>query len=112
MTMSISRQLFWAHFWSIVGMLPYAVVLTLTLAIFASANLQPRPSIPMLDPIGMLALGLLCFLFMLAVAGPQVWWIWRMTVYNPALRSKTALALRTIALVLLLSPWWITQLGL
>lgn len=92
-------------------MLPFALMLCWTLAIFSAVPGEgvTRPgAIPSLDPFAMIGLGVLTFLFMLAVAAPQLWWGWQLTSHYDGLHSTTTQVLRGLGLVLLLSPWWIT----
>lgn len=103
--MSPQRQLRWANIWTAVGLLPFALVLCWETAFFATFTPNQQPIIPMIDPIGMIGLNLMSFVFMLAIAGPQLWWAWRLTSYHDDLRSNTTLVLRIAAVVLLLSPW-------
>src|SRR5450830_21007 len=103
--MTPQRQLHWANFWSAVGMLPFGLVVSWTALFFVSTTPGKPPAIPILDPIGMIGLGIMTLLCMLAVAGPQLWWGWKLTSYYTELRSRTALVLRFTAALLLLSPY-------
>lgn len=107
--MSLDTQLKWAHFWSVVGLLPFGLLFSLTLVAVASAGLGQPGQAPLFEPFAMLGLLVVSWLFMVAVAGPQIWWVWRLTSYDTALSSPTALALRVTGLLLVAGPFVLVQ---
>jgi hypothetical protein len=106
--MNLQRQLKGANFWTAAGLLPFAVMLCWSIAALATAGPNWPPNIPILDPFAMIGLDLMSFLFMLAVAGPQVWRAWRLPSDYVDLQSKTALVLPITALMLFLTPFMLS----
>ena len=103
--MSPSVQLKWANFWTVVGITPFTVLVCWSIAALSTVVPNQPPMIRILDPFAMIALGFMSYLFMLAVAGPQVWRAWALTSYHVELRSKAALGLRIAIAVLVSCPF-------
>lgn len=64
-----------------------------------------RAIIPMIDPLGLLGLFALSYLFTAAVAGTSAAWSWDLVRASPQNRSRLALGLRLTTAALLISPF-------
>ena len=106
--MTPQRQLNLANIWTIIGLLPFTLMLCWCAALFATTVPGQLPVIPTLDPFGMIGLSLMSFLFMLIVAGPQLWWAWQLTSHYDTLRTTTAMTLRIAGVTLILTPLWLS----
>src|SRR5450830_540922 len=60
--MTPQRQLHWANFWSAVGMLPFGLVVSWAALFSVTTTPGKPPAIPILDPIGMIGLGIMTLL--------------------------------------------------
>jgi hypothetical protein len=102
--MSIRIRLVIANVLMSVGIVPLAFFVVW---LFALITVTPdhRALIPIGDPLSMIGLFVLSFLFTAAVAGISAAWSWDLARAHPESRSRIALGLRLITAALLISPF-------
>jgi len=87
-----------------VGVLPRVLILVWVAAFFALRPTGGPPAIPIIDPLGMIGLMGMTFLFGLCVAGPGAVWSWLLTHDAEEGGSRQAPLLRSLVLLALLGP--------
>jgi hypothetical protein len=87
------------------GIFPFAFYLCWVGAIFATLAPGRAPIVPMIDPLGMVGVGMSSFGAALVVAAPATWWSWSLARGFPELRSRAALAFQCLVVLLLASPF-------
>jgi hypothetical protein len=87
------------------GLLPLALVVVWTTAFFLTLVPGRPPTVPIIDPIGMIGLLLMSFIATLAIAAPGAFWSWWITHRHAELRSRTVQALRLLTVLVLASPF-------
>jgi hypothetical protein len=102
--MSTRIKLIIANVLMSVGVIPLAYFVVLLIAIL-TATPDRRANIPIGDPLSMLGLFVLSFIFTAAVAGISAAWSWDLVRENPQSRSRVALGLRLMTAALLISPF-------
>jgi asparagine N-glycosylation enzyme membrane subunit Stt3 len=65
---------------------------------------QP-PKVPIIDPLGMIGLLMMSFIFTLVMAGIGALWSWSLTTRNAEIRSLSALTFRLVTAFVLIAPF-------
>ena len=93
------------------GVVPWIIMLGWVIAIL-HLNVNGQPSrIFMLDPIGMIGLIILVFIYSLLLSGIGLWWSFSLTQKHPELYSKKLTSLRATAGLTIGIPLLLTTLG-
>jgi hypothetical protein len=85
-----------ANFLMLCGVLPWIVVLGWVSAILLVSDKAHPGRIFMLDPIGMIGLIMMVFIYSVVLSGIGVWWSFSLTQKFPELWSKKATTLKAI----------------
>lgn len=97
------------------GVLPWLLVLAWVMAFFLTTVPGRPPRVFIIDPLGMIGLMMMSFLFALCVAGAGLIWSWLLTRAGADAASRTTLACRWLVVLALLGPplalWLATALG-
>lgn len=87
-----------------IGVLPWVLTLGWVAAFFLATPPGGPPAIPILDPLGMIGLMGMSFMFAFCVAGLGACWSWLLTRDDEELGARRAPLYRTIVLMALLGP--------
>lgn len=86
------------------GVLPWLLVLAWVAAFLATAAPGRPPTVPMLDPLGMIGLMGMVFLFAACVAGLGAFWSWILTRDGELPGTGASQIFRGLVLLALLGP--------
>lgn len=94
-----------ANFLMGAGILPLALYIVWVAAFLITTVPGQPPRIPIIDPLGMVGLGMVVYLGALVVAGLGIAWSWLLVRAYPERRTRWALALRAIVVLVLAAPF-------
>jgi hypothetical protein len=94
-----------ANFLMGAGILPLALYIAWVAAFLITTVPGQPPRIPIIDPIGMIGLGMFVYLGSFVVAGLGIVWSWLLARAYPERRTRRALALRAIVVLVLVLPF-------
>jgi hypothetical protein len=94
-----------ANFLMGAGILPLALYIAWVAAFLITTVPGQPPRVPIIDPIGMVGLGLFVYVGSLVVAGLGVTWSWLLARAYPERRTRRGLVLRAIVLLVLVTPF-------
>ncbi|MCS0630828.1 hypothetical protein NX786_15945 [Telluria mixta] len=94
-----------ANFLMGAGILPLALYIAWVAAFLITTVPGQPPRIPIIDPIGMIGLGMFVYLGSSIVAGLGIVWSWLLARAYPERRTRWALALRAIVVLVLVLPF-------
>jgi len=88
----------------VLGIIPWlTMVAWITATLLLNVHGQP-PRVPMLDPLAMIGLTIMCLAVAAPVSGFSTLWSFSLTRYHPELHSKKLLILRSIVILALAAP--------
>lgn len=103
--MSPRHQLKIANILIALGVLPLALVLCWSVAFLLTTVPGQSPTVPIIDPIGMIGLLITSFLITLVVAGLATCWSWSLTTRHAEIRSWASLTFRLVTALVLIAPF-------
>ncbi|WP_449406335.1 hypothetical protein [Massilia phosphatilytica] len=94
-----------ANFLMGAGILPLALYIAWVTAFLLTTVPGQPPRVPIIDPIGMVGLGMFAYLGALVVAGLGMVWSWLLVHAHPAQGTRWTLVLRAIVVLVLALPF-------
>ena len=94
-----------ANFMMGAGILPLALYIAWVAAFLLTTVPGQPPVVPIIDPIGMVGLGMFVYLGSLVVAGLGVAWSWLLANAYPERRTRSTMILRAIVVLVLALPF-------
>jgi len=98
-------QSIFANCLMVAGILPLILYIAWVAAFLLTTVPGQPPRVPIIDPIGMVGLGLFVYFGSLIVAGLGAVWSWLLARAYPERRTGRALVLRAIVAVVLAAPF-------
>lgn len=100
-----------ANFLMGAGVLPLALYIVWVAAFLITTVPGQPPSIPIIDPLGMVGLGMAVYLGALVVAGLGMAWSWLLVRAYPERDTRWVLTLRALVMLVLAAPFIFSFLG-
>ncbi len=94
-----------ANFLMGAGILPLALYIAWVAAFLLTTVPGRPPRVPIIDPIGMVGLGMFVYLGSLVVAGLGIIWWWLLARAYPERRARRSLVLPIIVVLVLMLPF-------
>jgi hypothetical protein len=98
-------QSIFANCLMVVGILPLSLYIAWVAAFLLTTVPGQPPRVPIIDPIGMVGLGLFVYAGSLVAAGLGVVWSWLLARAYPERRTRPGLVLRAIVALVLVTPF-------
>jgi hypothetical protein len=109
--MTPRRQSIYANCLMVGGILPLSLYIAWVAAFLLTTVPGQPPRVPIIDPIGMVGLGLFVHVGSLVVAGLGVTWSWLLVRAYPERRTRRGLVLRAIVVLVLVTLFAFNFLG-
>ncbi|MFS2215556.1 hypothetical protein ACCD08_13710 [Telluria sp. Tellsp104] len=94
-----------ANFLMGAGILPLALYIAWVAAFLITTAPGQPPRVPIIDPIGMVGLGMVVYLGSFIAAGLGIVWSWLLARAYPERRTRRALVLPVIVILVLVLPF-------